>query len=198
MMKGYLTALAIICAFAAGVFVSHITSKNKALSEEVASSKTTTRETVSAAINAGVVGEAVEQKIALSDSQALTAVAKAQQRLDNWQPPVVQTKIETKVINNETCQVQEKSEDFASPDSFMPFDIGTVRLLNAIRSGASVDSISLTDEESGAVARITVRYFITSDTEIARMYNELAVRHNALVDEVTKYQAAQAKRLQKK
>lgn len=78
---------------------------------------------------------------------------------------------------------------------YMPFDVGTVRLLNAARTGAAIDSVSLSDPESRAFAAVTVTEFVGNDTEIARMYNELALRHNLLVDQVVRYQNEQRKRL---
>lgn len=193
-MKNYAIFLVGIICFGAGIAVSNMTTENSHLKEENGSLKNVTKDTVEATINAGVVGQQVDDKIALSDSQAAKAVSEMKDRLDKWQPPVVQTQI--KVINNENCPTPEPPV-YAGPDSLMPLDIGSVRLLNAIRAGTPVDSVVLTDEESGTPAVITVRYFINSDSEIARMYNALAIRHNALVGEVEKYQAAQQKRRQK-
>ena len=193
-MKNYAIFLVGLLCFGAGVAVSNMTNENSHLTEENGTLKNVTKDTVEATINAGVVGQQVDDKIALSDSQAAKAVSEMKDRLDSWQPPIIQT--QTKVITNENCPAPD-TPVYAGPESLMPLNIGSVRLLNAIRAGASVDSVTLTDEESGTPAVITVRYFINSDSEIARMYNALATRHNALVGEVEKYQAAQQKRRQK-
>lgn len=84
---------------------------------------------------------------------------------------------------------------FIDGDSYMPFDIGAVRLLNAARTGTPVDSIAVSDAESQAPAFITIRVFVRNDTEIAKMYNDLAQRHNSLVDQVEAYQHRQRLRL---
>ena len=68
-------------------------------------------------------------------------------------------------------------------NSYMPFDVGAVRLLNAARAGTPIDSVTVSDAESAAPAFITIRVFVRNDTEIAKMYNELASRHNSLVDQ---------------
>lgn len=80
-------------------------------------------------------------------------------------------------------------------DSYMPFDVGTVRLLNAARAGTPVDSVAVSDAESKAPAFVTIRVFVRNDTEIAKMYNDLAARHNSLVDQVAAYQHRQRLRL---
>lgn len=80
-------------------------------------------------------------------------------------------------------------------DSYMPFDVGAVRLLNAARTGTPIDSITVSDAESQAPAFVTIRVYVRNDTEIAKMYNELAERHNSLVDQVAAYQHRQRLRL---
>lgn len=80
-------------------------------------------------------------------------------------------------------------------DSYMPFDAGTVRLLNAARTGTAVDSVAVSDAESHAPAFVRIRVFVRNDTEIAKMYNTLAARHNSLVDQVAAYQHRQRLRL---
>lgn len=98
------------------------------------------------------------------------------------------TKSETAPAPAPVCQLVDGS-------SIMPFDVGTVRLLNAARLGLSADSVSLTDAESAAPATVTVQQFTDNDTEIAKLYNQLAVKHNEMVDQVEAYQAKQAKEL---
>lgn len=102
-----------------------------------------------------------------------------------------------KLQPNQVPKETECPTQMANGDSYMPFDIGTVRLLNAARRGEPADSVTLTDAESQAFAYITVRVFVANDTEIAKMYNDLAIRHNELVDQVTAFQLKQRKSLNK-
>lgn len=97
----------------------------------------------------------------------------------------------SKVVKSNTCPTPKPVEVCR----YMPFDVGTVRLLNAARAGAAIDSVSLSDPESRTFAAVAVTEFVANDTEIARMYNELALRHNLLVDQVVRYQNEQRKRL---
>lgn len=193
-MKNYSVVMAALLGLALGFGLAKLSFENKKLTKEVNTSKTVAKDTVSATINAGIVGKDVDDKITLNDSQALTGVLEMQKRLDSWKPPVVITN--TKVIANENCPAPD-APLYAGPDSLMPLDIGSVRVLNAIRAGTPIDRVSITSEESGTPATITVRYFINSDSEIAKMYNALAIRHNSLVSEVEKYQLAQQKRHQR-
>ena len=103
----------------------------------------------------------------------------------------------TKPASHGSTQVTtaECPSTFIDGDSYMPFDVGTVRLLNAARAGTPVDSITVSDAESAAPAFITIRVYVRNDTEIARMYNDLAARHNSLVDQVAAYQHRQRLRL---
>lgn len=80
-------------------------------------------------------------------------------------------------------------------NSYMPFDVGAVRLLNAARTGTPIDSVTVSDAESAAPAFIRIRVYVRNDTEIAKMYNDLAARHNSLVDQVAAYQHRQRLRL---
>lgn len=102
-----------------------------------------------------------------------------------------------KLPSSEVFKEAECPTQMANGDSYMPFDIGTVRLLNAARRGEPADSVTLTDAESQAFAYITVRVFVANDTEIAKMYNDLAIRHNELVDQVAAFQLKQRKSLNK-
>lgn len=97
--------------------------------------------------------------------------------------------------NAQSSDVNQCTPTFIDGSSYMPFDVGTVRLLNAARTGTPIDSVAVSDAEGEAPAYITVRVFVRNDTEIAKMYNDLAARHNSLVDQVAAYQNRQRLRL---
>lgn len=107
------------------------------------------------------------------------------------------TKTVPKSAGNGAASVNAVECPLATIDgnSYMPFDVGAVRLLNAARAGTPIDSVTVSDAESKAPAFITIRVFVRNDTEIAKMYNELAERHNSLVDQVAAYQHRQRLRL---
>lgn len=63
-------------------------------------------------------------------------------------------------------------------------DVGTVRLLNAARQGADLDSVAGSDEALDAASGIGVKKLLDNDLEIVRMYHDLAKRHDELVTEV--------------
>lgn len=112
--------------------------------------------------------------------------------------PPVAAQPQTKVVHDVQIvkvPVEVPVCKLADGNSRMPFDVGTVRLLNAARQGLSADSVTLTDAESAAPAALTVGQFVDNDTDIAKAYNQLAVKHNEMVDQVSAYQARQAKEL---
>lgn len=93
-----------------------------------------------------------------------------------------------------TCSVADKS-------AVLPLDVGAVRLLNGLRSATTVDLTGRTTGGSEApataqgdaeIAGVTVAEFVSNDTDIVGMYNDLAYRHNLLVAEVIKFKQQQA------
>lgn len=69
----------------------------------------------------------------------------------------------------------------------------TVCLLNAARAGDAAGAPCGSDAKSAAPSGVDVGTLIDSDADIAGRYNELATRHNALVDWVNEQLARQAK-----
>jgi len=59
---------------------------------------------------------------------------------------------------------------------------GDVRMLNNIRSNAPDSATDISDAEGKTPSIVTVRTLVESDAEVASIYNELSIRHNALVD----------------
>ncbi len=69
-------------------------------------------------------------------------------------------------------------------DSDCNLTVGAVRLLNCARTGSAecVAATGVTDAESRAPSVVTGQALIQSDAEVALRYNDLAVRHDALID----------------
>jgi hypothetical protein len=56
-----------------------------------------------------------------------------------------------------------------------------------------VESIPGGDAALGAASTVTLSAFVDNDLEVVKLYRALAIRHDALVDEVEKHLADQAK-----
>lgn len=99
------------------------------------------------------------------------------------------------VISNPTQQEPGNEEPriglCVHPDPSL--DVGTVRLLNAAREGAALDPASLGDDASKAPSGIGIAELVDNDLEVVGLYQELAVKHNALVDFVEKKLGIQSK-----
>lgn len=90
-------------------------------------------------------------------------------------------------------RIQEK-EKTSEPQTKMPsnpvctLDVGTVSLLNAARDGtSSVRPDSYINAESQAPSSVGVAELIDNDLEVVQLYQELAIRHNDLVDQVREF-----------
>jgi hypothetical protein len=68
-----------------------------------------------------------------------------------------------------------------SSDSIFISD-GDVRMLNNVRSGVNDSATGVSDAEGKTPSIVTVKTLVESDAEVASLYNELSIRHNALVD----------------
>lgn len=77
-------------------------------------------------------------------------------------------------------------------DSVMPLSVSGVRLLNDLRAYRTVDLTGINPSESQTSAGVTVAEFVNNDTDVVNLYNELAIRHDELVDAVNAYLAKQA------
>lgn len=90
-----------------------------------------------------------------------------------------QSAIKREVITQTVVKEIIKHETTACP----PLLNGSVRLLNKLREGERVgDSSSFFDGEGSEASEVTTQDLIDNDAEIVRMYNDLAEKHNALVD----------------
>lgn len=74
------------------------------------------------------------------------------------------------------------------------FDVGTVRLLNAARTGTAVDAAGGSDEASRAASDVGIAKFVDNDLDVVQLYRDLAARHDALVDSVEQHLKEQANR----
>lgn len=79
-------------------------------------------------------------------------------------------------------------------DSVMPLSISGVRLLNDLRAYRTIDLTKLDATEGETSAGITIAQFVSNDMDVVALYNELAVRHNELVDAVVDYMRKDAAR----
>lgn len=77
-------------------------------------------------------------------------------------------------------------------DSVIPLSVSGVRLLNDLRAYRTVDLTGIDPTESETSAGVTVAEFVNNDTDVVNLYNELAIRHDELVDAVNAYLAKQA------
>ncbi|HDR9086342.1 TPA: hypothetical protein QDB10_002233 [Burkholderia vietnamiensis] len=74
-------------------------------------------------------------------------------------------------------------------------DVGTVRLLNAARSGAAPDPAGGSDAAGNTAPALCFTDFVDADLELTKLYLNLAERHDALVDSVEQFQKEQRARL---
>lgn len=72
-------------------------------------------------------------------------------------------------------------------DSVMPLSVAGVRLLNDMRAYRTVDIASIDPDEIKTSAGVTVAQFVNNDTDVVALYNDLATRHDELVDAVIAY-----------
>ena len=79
-----------------------------------------------------------------------------------------------------------------SGDTVMPLSVHSVRLLNDLRAAKTVDLTALNAGEIEASANVEIAEFVSNDTDVVKLYNELAARHDALVDAVLEYMRYQA------
>jgi hypothetical protein len=69
----------------------------------------------------------------------------------------------------------------------MPLSVAGVRLLNDMRAYRTVDITAINPDEIKASAGVTVAQFVNNDTDVVALYNDLATRHDELVDAVVAY-----------
>lgn len=137
------------------------------------------------------VSAQVDASAAASSSFTQEASTVVAQRLASNEPKVV---YRTKIVK-EQCSDEPVSPSPVRPEpadaSAAPwrFDVGTVRLLNAARSGNPVDPSSVgNDEGDNAPSTVGIAEFATNDLQVVHRYNALKAKHDALVDWVNHLQ----------
>ena len=88
----------------------------------------------------------------------------------------------TVFVNVPTQCPEEKNVQVAIGNDSVFLTIGDVRMLNNIRSNTADSAAPISDAEGRAASEVAVKDLIESDSEVSTQYNELAIRHNALVD----------------
>lgn len=129
---------------------------------------------------------------------------------------VIETKLESKSANAEALkqsiakelkpakevvyvqvQVPGKSEAQVCPQvdggTPVPLSSHSVRLLNDLRAAKTVDLTAGPAEKVFTPAGTTFAEFVSNDIDVVRLYNDLAARHDELVDRVVAYMDEQAK-----
>jgi len=94
---------------------------------------------------------------------------------------VTHTVYVTKECSNETSQTG-KAESVVETGADVRLDVATVRLLNDAREGSADRSTAISDGEGAAPSETTLGTLIDNDTEVVRLYHDLAKRHEALIN----------------
>jgi hypothetical protein len=127
------------------------------------------------------------QDVRKADAQAVNDSRQTELKLQDKKDEVeVRYKTITKEIVKyvpQTVVVTKPAEDGgACPSPVLSVD--AVRLLNAARANEDIDPTTLGDEAGQAPTDIGLQELAVSDTEVAKLYNKLAIDHNACVDYV--------------
>ena len=140
---------------------------------------------------AGQVQVAQEEK--KESAQAVVKVIESDRKLDaaiqktNTAATTIKKAVAARVQKQEQTPHEVQIQSDTSAAFVCPayrLDVGTVRLLNAARQGADLDSVAGSDEALAAPSGVGVAKLLDNDLEVVRMYHELAKRHDELVDEV--------------
>lgn len=104
------------------------------------------------------------------------------------------TKEITKYVPDTIIQSEQGGQNnVACPSPTLNF--GALSLLNAARTGESFYPAEWSDAEIQTHTEIGLQELSIADAELAEEYRNLALRHDELVDSVTKFRAEQLKRL---
>lgn len=162
--------------------------------KETKAAKQTVVETVASVDKAGADEAVTDKQLAKNADNSVKIRDAVEDRISNFQFSQVRHDPNPNPTSANELQCAPAPVNL---DTVLPFDVGTVRLLNAARTGTPIDSVTVSDAESRTPATVTIRIFVRNDTEIAKMYNDLAIRHNLLVDQVADFQKRQRERLAK-
>lgn len=173
-------------------------------------------------LGAGIVIGALVALLAMSDHQSEQVTGAAREVVAETAQSVVKaveenTRIETKLdaVNESADAVKAKVIEQLKPakefvyvnvpgkteiqtcpavgaDSVMPLSVAGVRLLNDMRAYRTVDITAINPSEIQTSAGVTIAQFVNNDTDVVALYNDLATRHDELVDAVIAYMKQQA------
>lgn len=142
---------------------------------------------------------AVISKLEKNAKQTAKNVEKSRKESDSIEARVAAGNAQAQRVKSAVAQRLTKQRD-ASNETHPPrvvhpgdrLDVGTVRLLNAARAGTPVGTAPSGDAKSDTPSTVAVDQLIQSDLDAVARYNELMVRHNALVEAVEKKLKAQS------
>lgn len=164
---GFVVMLALV--FGAGYY----TKGQFVLADQAKQSQKDDKQTAKNVVAAIDTSNKTEAKIDKSDAN-ITAIQKVVAK----KPALVKPKQEKKDEGRSTDGVTTAAcTDYSLSD-------GTVRLLNAARKGADLDTVGISDEAFATPSGIETDTLIDNDLEIVKMYHDLATRHDQLVTEV--------------
>lgn len=148
-------------------------------------------------IEAGQKSELVEVRV--DETKAVDEAYKTDVKLDTAEEKVRTeikyiTKEIIKYVPNTIIQSEQSGQNnVACPSPTLNF--GAVSLLDAARTGEDFHAAEWSDAEIKTATEIGLQELSVADAELAEEYRKLALRHDELVDAVTKYRAEQLKRL---
>ncbi|MFW6855403.1 hypothetical protein ACODYM_29350 [Burkholderia gladioli] len=174
-MKTVITAIAAgIAALLVGVGVGYYVRGDHDAAKKTTAVIAEQHQTAGNVVAAVHASQKLEDDIAASDAVATTNGHAASER--------VRTQIKYVYMEKKDAKQDPQPEPVACGPAYL--DVGTVRLLNATRSGFSLDPASISNDPGAAAPALPIADFVDADNDTVRRYNDLAKRHNALVDSV--------------
>jgi hypothetical protein len=188
MRNAALILLAAIAVFFAGFLAGVSHSGTAALKSEVKAAAVVQKTDASSVADAQAKSVAIDTKADKITAAVDTNKAAIKKRVSaSIKHQAATHPVPTETIHDETIP--------AGPGCGFYLDVGTVRLLNASRAGAALDSAGSGDEARDAAPALCFTDFIDADQDLTRLYLDLSERHNALVDSVEQFQSEQRSRL---
>lgn len=185
MFKTLGTYLGILCGgIVMGVLIALLTMSKHEARQVTAEAREVVSTTADNVVKAVEENARIESTLDAGKSATETVKASVSNQL---KPPKEVVYVEVQVPGKTEVQVCPA----VNGDSVMPLSVGSVRLLNDLRAYRTVDLTAVSASEIKAPAGVTVAEFVSNDTDVVGMYNELAVRHDSLVDAVVAYMKRQ-------
>lgn len=169
-------AVCVALGFAAGYY----TKGQFAEAQVVEQARGDLKQSAANVVQAIETNQKVEMAVAQS-SQAVTQIQQAVAKRPKLVKPASKPQPKPEKPNEEAPSLAAPAA--ASCDAY-ELDTGTVRLLNAARKGADLDTVAGSDEALAAPSGITVDRLLQNDLEVVKLYRDLAKRHDELVTEV--------------